>query len=430
VEPGERLIGKKYKYDVVPSSAKGKTFEEEIRYTLKTCQKLMQMPCKIDEKDRTKACDIRLHVQGLGVVGIEAKNKAIISKADVVKFNKDRIENHFAASIFWSKATSEDNENGHSFRMEGNSVLYLQSLDFKQSVDIIYLFLLCLKTSKAAEGDNSQFSTFIIKMFDMLKNHYCSFGKLKDEVRKLDKLLLNDIECIEDMCRKTLKLKIKPTDLNGHLYLACKSNIKYDGLGYYEKKGHQVNKGSDFFNRKQASNYRNQFNSPLFFKNIKAESSPKKLGYTTVATLDSHMKVSKQSTTLERYGSFDELGGIVKVKHLGKVNLWNEDKEDSSVCYPTKHDSNSSIVFRDKVCVLSNNGINSSNNVVISSINGINSSNNGVNLSNNGVNSYSHNDVVVVHDDRDENEQQDSDETLSWDDTTASIHEDVNSHEY
>lgn len=270
-EHADRLIEKKKKYDEVQSSAKGKTFEEQIKYCLKNCKQITSLPCSIDERDRIKACDVRLDVQDFGIVGIEVKDKVTITKDDIDKFNKDRISNAFVASIFWSKnaeipylsLSKETLQDGDFVHVEG-SVMYVCSDDIPSSVLLIYVFLCCLKASKLAghSGEHFNLTEIITTMFDMLKNHYVALNAMKKQLKELDKMMVNDIEAIQKICSRVRKLKLPKITTYGHLYLVCKSSCL--DLNSYQSKKRFDNKSVKQMFRKNNSDY-NPSNAPLRF---------------------------------------------------------------------------------------------------------------------------------------------------------------------
>ena len=85
---------------MMESSAKGKTFEEEIRYALEIQKNEKSLPFTIEKDDRNQACDIRIDWKDLGIIGIEAKDKKNVSRVDIEKFNSDRSKNNFVGFHF------------------------------------------------------------------------------------------------------------------------------------------------------------------------------------------------------------------------------------------------------------------------------------------------------------------------------------------
>ena len=213
VENAEKLVAKVKQYREVEPTAKGKTFEEQILYMLKSVNRNYKLGFTVDGSNRTGACDIRIEYPGLGVIGIEAKSKQRITHEDIVKFNRDRVQNNFVGGVFWSKSakihgTSDktDTENYLELFSE-NKCLFLKGDDFERCAQVIFAyakFLLLLKNQKPAEDKG--LTEMISKMFEMILSQYEQFGRLKKEVQNLDVLFKKNLEMVNYLC-KTHKLK-------------------------------------------------------------------------------------------------------------------------------------------------------------------------------------------------------------------------------
>ena len=215
VESANRLLKRKEKNDAVESTAKGKTFEEKIIYMLKEINREENLGFKIDDNNKTKACDIRFEYREL-LIGIEAKDKKKITKDDINKFNRDRIMNNFAGAIFWSKESKihggEDTGEGDNyFNISNDKCLFLRGNDFDRSVYIIFTYAKFLFLMKNQETPSQDISDMISKMFNMISLQYTQFGKLKKEVQTLDVMFKKNLEMIDHMCEEN---NLKPPKKN------------------------------------------------------------------------------------------------------------------------------------------------------------------------------------------------------------------------
>uniref|UniRef100_A0A7M5WY54 Uncharacterized protein n=1 Tax=Clytia hemisphaerica TaxID=252671 RepID=A0A7M5WY54_9CNID len=215
VKQAEQLIYKTEQYKHVESSAKGKTFEEEIKYALVQTKRMLNFDCVIDTQNKMRSCDVRIRVPELGIVGIEAKDKQMITKDDISKFNRDRLQNGFVGSIFWSKSAkiydTNDMSDLQSFIwMDASSkCLYIRANnDFERIALVIFAYVEFLIALKEGSGsDNKALTETIIKVFDMMVNQYDQFGRLKKEVQNLDITFKKNLEMVTHLC-KTHRVKI------------------------------------------------------------------------------------------------------------------------------------------------------------------------------------------------------------------------------
>lgn len=139
------------------------------------------------------------------IIGIECKDKKVITKKDIDKFKRDKVENRFVKSIFVSthripKILSEEN----SCKIIGDE-LYVFSKDYMFIAGIINCY---------ASGEDTKEDNKVQLMMDKIVNVYNIWKQVQQVHLELDKSLLDIIRGVD----KNL--------LNNHLYLIPKSFCK------------------------------------------------------------------------------------------------------------------------------------------------------------------------------------------------------------
>lgn len=185
------------------SNNKGKVFEYMIDLLLKH-----NLNNKFDviKDNKNRRMDLRLrHKEEEYLIGIECKDKKVVTKKDIEKFKRDKVENKFLKSIFVSthnipKILKEEN----SCKILGDE-LYIFSKDYMFIAGIIN----CYVNTENKEEENK-----IQIMIDKVINIYNIWKQAQQIHLELDKSLLDMIKGVDDSL------------LNNHLYLIPKSYCK------------------------------------------------------------------------------------------------------------------------------------------------------------------------------------------------------------
>ena len=185
------------------SNNKGKVFEYMIdlllthnldhHYDVIRDNKIRRMDLRLKHKN-DKEC----------IIGIECKDKKVVTKKDIDKFKRHKVENKFRKSIFVSthripKILSEEN----SCKIIGDE-LYVYSKDYMFIAGIIN----CYVCSEDKDDDK------VNVMIDKIVNVYNIWKQTQQMHLQLDKSLLDIIRSIDENL------------LNNHLYLVAKSSCK------------------------------------------------------------------------------------------------------------------------------------------------------------------------------------------------------------
>lgn len=203
--------------NLVDLSAKRDAGESSI-YKGEFCEKQLESVFKqefedeyiIDGGGETRRMDIRLkHIKTGTIIGVESKEKKNITRNDLEKFNRDKVDKEFKGSIFISTQGIIPKlvENINNFYLEGDK-LYIYSNNMNIIVMLIRGFLSYLYLESGDDEFDANWTN------DAIKDVYTTHQERLKIAAKEDKKFLNIL--------RKLKLPIS----NGHLYLVSKSKCK------------------------------------------------------------------------------------------------------------------------------------------------------------------------------------------------------------
>ena len=188
------------------SNNKGKVFEYMIDLLL---SHNLGNNFEIIRNNKTRRMDVRLkHKKQNYFIGIECKDKKVVTKKDIEKFKRDKVENKFVKSIFVSthrvpKVLSEEN----SCKIIEDE-LYIFSKDYMFIAGVINCYVNNI-------GDEDKKEDDIKVLIDKIVNVYSIWKQAQQMHQQLDKSLLDIIRGVGD-----------DSLLNNHLYLIPKSFCK------------------------------------------------------------------------------------------------------------------------------------------------------------------------------------------------------------
>ena len=208
VEEYKNLVDLSAKRDAGESSIyKGEFCEKQLESVFK---KEFTEDYEIDGGGETRRMDIRLtHTKTGTVIGIESKEKKIITRNDLEKFNRDKVDKEFKGSIFISTQGIIPKlvENINNFYLEGDK-LYIYS----NNMDIIVMLIRGFLSYLYLELGDDEFDANWTN--DAIKDVYTTHQERLKIAAKEDKKFLNIL--------RKLGLPVS----NGHLYLVSKSKCK------------------------------------------------------------------------------------------------------------------------------------------------------------------------------------------------------------
>ena len=186
------------------SNNKGKVFEYMIDLLL---THNIGNYFEIIRNNKIRRMDLRLkHKTDEYLIGIECKDKKIVTKKDIEKFKRDKVENKFKKSIFVSthkipKILSEE----HTCKIIEDE-LYIYSKDYMFIAGVIN----CYVNNVTDEDKENN----IKEVIDKIVNIYSIWKQAQQIHLQLDKSLLDIIRGVDDSI------------INNHLYLIPKSFCK------------------------------------------------------------------------------------------------------------------------------------------------------------------------------------------------------------
>ena len=165
----------------VCSVYKGEAFEKEQKFILE--QSFSNFT--IDDEKKMKSMDIRMvkKEDEKFTIGIECKNKGIISKEDIDKFIRDKVTNNFKGNVFISTTApiSGKVEEPDTFIFDDTGC-WIYSCNDIMIVSIIKSYINFLESHTQREDYSDIFLTL-----------YTHFGKIKKEMKDMDMILLQHI---------------------------------------------------------------------------------------------------------------------------------------------------------------------------------------------------------------------------------------------
>ena len=181
---------------------KGKVFENIIDFIL---QSKIKDEYEIINNSKTRKMDVRLRHKTKNVtIGIECKDKKCVSKNDIDKFKRDKLENKFKKSIFIST-----NKIPKILSIEDTCTIIDDEL-YIYSNDTIFIGGVVCCFLSTINDDNDE---CIIKL-DHIMNLYNHWKNAKHTLNELDKVF---IDIISTFNKDALK---------GHLYFRPISSLK------------------------------------------------------------------------------------------------------------------------------------------------------------------------------------------------------------
>ena len=162
---------------------------------------------QIDGEKKMNCMDIRMkHLDKGYSIGIECKDKKILTKNDMDKFKSDKLTNKFKGSVFISVSCpiKKKSEEKNSYKLI-NDELYIYSSDVHYIIILLKIFVSLTESERI---ENTE------KLTDTVMNMYQHWTAVKKACHKMDTSM---VEHLQD-----LGLKLT----NGHLYLVSKTNCK------------------------------------------------------------------------------------------------------------------------------------------------------------------------------------------------------------
>ena len=192
------------------SNNKGKLFESNIQHLV---TKLIEdnIDWQIDcNKNITKCMDVRLIYKGEYTVGIECKDKKIITQKDITKFQRDKTNNKFIGNIFISTNPIPNILQNEGIHINNNE-LFIFSNNYDDISKYITFYL-----KQTESSINNNIKDHKTHYHDIIRVNYTDFQFHKKTLRETDKRLLLNIKELDDY--DSLK--------KGHIYFTTISNCK------------------------------------------------------------------------------------------------------------------------------------------------------------------------------------------------------------
>ena len=176
---------------------KGEAFEREQKFILE--QSFSNF--SIDDEKKMKCMDIRMvkKEDEKFTIGIECKNKDIITKDDIDKFRRDKVTNNFKGNIFLSTTAPIIGkvEEQDTFIFDDTGC-WIYSYNNLMIVSIIKSYISFLESNKQREDYSDIFLTL-----------YKHFGRVKKEIKDMDMIFLQHIGIDKGHLFLTTKTKCK-----------------------------------------------------------------------------------------------------------------------------------------------------------------------------------------------------------------------------
>uniref|UniRef100_A0A7M5WYH1 Uncharacterized protein n=1 Tax=Clytia hemisphaerica TaxID=252671 RepID=A0A7M5WYH1_9CNID len=126
------------------------------------------------------------------------------------KFNRDRLQNQFAGSVFWSKTSKIPETTDTGPRKSGQNYLwidpqskclYVRGEQMERIAHIVFIYIDFLKVLNQQGGEATVLGNNIQIMFGMMSSRYKAFCKLRKEFEKVDKTFTNNLDIVKEMCQ-------------------------------------------------------------------------------------------------------------------------------------------------------------------------------------------------------------------------------------
>ena len=202
------------------SMYKGESFEKKVSITLE--ESSISSFCTVDSQKMNRMMDIRLlhKFKNNYKIGIECKDKKVITKEDLTKFKRDKLENSFNYGVFVSTSKIPHIlENENEYKIVDNEI-YIYSKE-ENFIKLIPCIINCIistindeeeEEEEEEEGYNKE--ERIKELIDRIINIYNGWRKVQKQNLEYDKIIVDTIRNISE------------SELKGHLYIASKSNLK------------------------------------------------------------------------------------------------------------------------------------------------------------------------------------------------------------
>ena len=165
---------------------------------------------EIDNGDGVRKMDVRLHRKdGAFSIGIECKDKDMVSKADIDKFRRDKVLNKFYRSVFISTCPIKNLVEEDNQVLNRGDELYIVTKDPVFLAAVMKLFL-----NQIEYDDGSDPKSMV---FDSILDTYETWQTSKKQLVKMDKAVLRLLDLHPDFTEKMI---------SKHVYMASRNNIK------------------------------------------------------------------------------------------------------------------------------------------------------------------------------------------------------------
>ena len=202
----EELLEKK---NGVSAVHKGSCDEKYVEIVLKS---IASNDYIIDSSKGTKKMDIRMiNKKDISItIGIECKDKNVITKHDIDKFKRDKVSNKFYKSIFISTGPIQKIVEEENNVYNNGDELYIYTKDPVFLAAVIKQYI----SSLSGKEENNNLDGTLL--FEHILSLYRAWQSSKKSLAELDKGFINALQLNENY----------NTIMKGHLYFSPLSNLK------------------------------------------------------------------------------------------------------------------------------------------------------------------------------------------------------------